>query len=139
MKKSHKSSQSMQKICLKKIKTFIIKPINKLGREWNFFIISILVITLYYNINSINIISCTCKNTYDWHNTQWWKIEYLPPKIENKAKMTTFTISFEHCPEVLTSGIKEEQRNTYWKGRSKTTILSIHAEMILKKINIHLW
>ena len=65
--------------------------------------------------------------TYGLHDTQQAKTKSFPPKIRNKTRMSTFTISIQHSigsPSHSNQTRKRNKRNPNWKGGSETVTVS---------------
>ena len=57
------------------------------------------------------------------HCLQWWKIESISPKVRNKTRVPTFTITIQHSFGSfghINQSRKRNKRNPNWKRRSKT-------------------
>ena len=74
--------------------------------------------------------------THSKHYLQWWKIESMSPKVRNKTRVPTFTITIQHSFGSFGHSNQSRKRNTRnpdWKRRSKTLTLCRWHDPLYRK------
>ena len=95
---------------------FIIKMLQKMSIEGTY----------------LNMIKAIYGKAHSKHYPEWWKTESIPPKIRNKARVSTFTTIIQQSsqsPGYNNQRRKINQRNPHWKRRCKD--LTVADDMIL--------
>ena len=84
-----------------------------------------------------NILQHDRSHIWSKHYPQWWKIESISPKIRNKTRVPTLTITIQPSFGSLSHSNKKRkrnQRNPDWKRRSKTlTVCRWHDPLHRKR------